>query len=233
MSTLLKLALLLPFWFAAHGAPAMTTLTYTWSNIDCGIVNADSTRSSLPCTAGSGPSFASLAQPGQSVFVTATLNYTYHDDGLALEPRGFFQLDPFGLRIRYVDHEAAGFSVRANGCFSRSCNQPPEQTDTFSGPYTTVLGDNDVPDDLSGQIVFSSTAGVQPSWPGAETRTAFLSVFDERVFSGVSPAPEPASFLLLGAGLLLLGMAARRQRGSTLVVCPLNCGAEVAQSASR
>jgi hypothetical protein len=213
MGTVFRLALLVALGLLAQSASAMTTFTYTWSNVDCGIVNTDGTRRSLACTNdGSGPSFASLVQPGQSVFVAGTLSYTYHDDGLALEPRGFFQMDPFGLRILYADHEAAGFSVRANGCFSRGCGTPAEWTDSFSGPYTTVLGNNDVPDGLNGQIVFSTTAGIQPSRPGAETRTAFLSVFDVRTFSGVSPAPEPASFLLLGAGLLLVGAMARRRR---------------------
>ena len=150
MSPYLKFALSLPLWLAAHGASAMTTLTYTWSNVDCGIVAADGTRSSVPCDAGTSPSFAALVQPGQSVFVMATLNYSYHDDGLALDRPGFFQLDPYGQSVLTVDHEAGGFSVRANGCFSRICNQPPHLTDTVSGPYSTVLGNNEVPDDLSG-----------------------------------------------------------------------------------
>lgn len=211
MSPFLKLALLLPLWLASQGASAMTTLTYTWSNAECGIVGADGTRSSLPCTAGSSPSFAALVQPGQSVFVTATLNYIYSDDGLALERPGFFQLDPFGQRVLFVDFEAGGFSVLANGCFSRSCNQPPQLTDTFSGPFSTVLGNNEVPDDLTGQIVFSSTAGIQPTGFGAQNRTAFLNVIDQRTFSGVAPVPEPATYLLLGAGLLLVGAMARRR----------------------
>jgi hypothetical protein len=218
MSPFLKLMLLLPLCLASHGASAMTTLTYTWSNLDCGIVAADGTRSSLPCTAGSSPSFAALVQPGQSAFVTATLNYSYHDDGLALDRPGFFQLDPYGLRVLNVDHEAGGLSVLANGCFSRSCNQPPEQTDTFSGPFSTILGNNEVPDDLNGQIVFSSTAGVTPTWFGAENRTAFLNVIDQRTFSGVSPAPEPPTYLLLAAGLLMLGAMARRRPARHAVV---------------
>lgn len=206
-----KFALLVPLCLCAHGAFAMTTLTYHWSDITCGLVGLDDTRTTLTCPSAE-LSFSAIVQPGQSVFLTATLNYAYHDDGRPLDQRGFFQLDPFGLTMQFVDHEAGGLAFVANGCSGRRvCDQPPYDTDSSNVPFTIVLGDNDQPDDLSGQSVFTVTAGIASDWFGGAPRTAFIRVADVRTYSGVAPVPEPATYALMLAGLALVGAAARRR----------------------
>ncbi len=207
----LKFALLLPLCLWAHGASAMTTLTYNWSNINCGLVDLDGTRTTLTCPSAD-LSFSAMAQPGQSVFLTATLNYAYHDDGLPLAERGYFQLDPYGLTGQLVDHEAGGLTFVTNGCSGfRLCPQPPHYIDSSNLPFKIVFGDNDQPDDLSGQSVFTVTAGIASDWFGGAPRTAFIRVANVTTYSGVAPVPEPGTYALMLAGLALMGVAAQRR----------------------
>jgi hypothetical protein len=211
MRSCLKLALLLPLWFWSHGASALTTLTYYWSDASCGIVEPDGAPTVVPCSSSS-TSFGALVQPGHSVFVTATLNYTYHDDGLTLAQPSYFQADPSGFDVRVFDHEAGALTFfLTNACSSRYCSRPPHLLDSFNGPYTIVLGDNDVPDDLSGELTVTATSGIAASWFVPENRTAFF-VIGPTTFEGVTPAPEPATYALMLAGLAMVSAAARRRR---------------------
>lgn len=190
-------------------AAAMTTLTYDWIDIHCGITSPDGTSAARPCPTDR-PTFTAVVQPGESAFVTATLAYTYHDDGLPLDRQAGFQMDTSGFQMRYFDHEAAGVGFYSSTCQDRYCHPYAEWTETFSGPVRVLLGDNDVPDDLTGRIGFSVTAGVNSAWPGAETRTAFISAWSME-FSPVNAVPEPSTYALMLAGLMSMGFLARRQ----------------------
>jgi PEP-CTERM motif len=196
---------------ASASAMAITTLTYHWTDVTCGIVSAGGATTSQPCP-GSGPSFTALVQPGESAFVTATLAYSYHDDGLLLDRPETFQVDPFGLRNVAVYHEASSLYFISNQCTSRSCGQPPERTDSFSGPFSILFGNDDVPDDQTGRIDFSAKAGLANSFPGPESRTVFFNVSTVRTFSQVNAVPEPSTYALMLAGLAMVGTAARRRR---------------------
>jgi PEP-CTERM motif len=191
------------------GTTAMTTLTYEWVDLHCGIVATDGSVSARPCATDQ-PSFTALVQPGEAALLFATLAYAYHDDGLLLDRREGFQMDAFGFQMRYFDHEAAGLHISSSTCQNRYCNPFPEWTDSFSGPIGVLLGDNDVADDLTGRIDFTVTAGVRSAWPGAETRTAFLGATAE-TFSPVAAIPEPSTWALMAAGLLSIAVLARRR----------------------
>jgi PEP-CTERM motif len=209
MSTCLKLTLLVTLWLFAHGASAMTTFTYTWTNITCGIIAADGSRAEESC---SGPSFAAMVEPGQSVFVSASLSYTYSDDGLPLEQPGFFQTDAFG-HGRSVDHEAAVIFMTSNLCLSRLClltGGRPDLLDTFSGPTGLIFGENAVPDEASGAVGFFASAGVPSTQLSGGTRFAFFHA-SVTTFSGVPAIPEPGTYALMLAGLALLGVVALRR----------------------
>ena len=194
---------------AGVGARGETTLTFEWTNITCGIIAADGSRSAQSCT---GPSFSALVEPGQAVFVSATLSYTYSDDGLPLDQLGFFQTDAFG-HGRSVDHEAAVIFMTSNQCLSRFCllfRNDPAIIDTFSGPTGLIFGDNAVPDEASGVVGFFASAGVPSTQLSGGTRLAFFHA-SATTFSGVPPVPEPSTYVLMLAGLALLGVAARRR----------------------
>ncbi len=180
-------------------ARATTTLTTSWSDIECGIIATDGTRTARPCP-GPTPSFSALAQPGESVYVSATLNYTYSDDGLRLDRPWGYQVDGSGLRVQFVEYESAGLYLVSSDCRGRSCPRPTDVTSSFNGPFLLLLGNNDTPDSFSGQQRFTATSGVSANWPFAGTRTAFMAISAQMVQS-VTPIPEPQTWALMLAGL--------------------------------
>jgi hypothetical protein len=198
----------------AVGAPALasatTSLSYHWSDIQCGVSSPGGPVYST-C---SQPSFSARVQPGESVFVTATLNYTYSDDGAALASLGAFQLDSMGLRMLFVDHEAGGLYLSSNQCRDARGRCPPFRTefiDAFNGPDYLIFGNNDAPDSFSGRATYSASTSVIPNWPFSAQASAFMGVYHTVTYSGSSvPAiPEPSTPVLFAAGLLALGALMR------------------------
>ena len=98
-------------------------------------------------------------------------------------------------------------------CQGRLCTLRPDRIDSFSGPNALILGDNLMPDEMTGEQTFFASSGVPSTWlQGGATRGAFLIVVAATTFSGVPPVPEPSTYVLMLAGLAMLGVAAR-QRG--------------------
>jgi hypothetical protein len=195
---------------AAGPARADTNLTTAWTDATCGVIARDGTRTLGAC---SGLSFSALLQPGETAFVSATLRWTYDDDGLALDRPQAFQTDAFGS-VRILTHESAGVFVISNLCQGRSCSYPPDRIDSFSGPNAVILGDNDVPDELTGERTFFASSGVAADWFAPAQRNAFLGIAVAFAYDGVNPVPELSTWALMLAGL---GAAAwkglrRRQR---------------------
>jgi hypothetical protein len=164
-SFLRTFAVMLLAW-AGVSARAETTLTYEWIDITCGTIAADGSRSAQPCAT---TSFSALLHPGESVYVSASLSYDYHDDGLALARTVTLHPSPNNMVV--LDHEAAVVGVISSLCFDfRSCNaQAADHVDNFvgAGPLSPlVFGNNLVPDDLSGQSRFFASSGVPSTYPG-------------------------------------------------------------------
>lgn len=194
------------------GASATTSLTFHWADIQCGVTSPGG-----PVYGNcSQPSFSALVQPGESVFVVATLSYTYSDDGAPLARPGAFQLDSMGMRMLFVDHEAGGLYLTSNQCRDQRGNCPRGRTefsDAFNGPNYLIFGNNNSPDSFSEQVTYRASSTLIPTWPGPSQASAFMGVYRSVTYSGstVPAIPEPSAVALMAAGLLALGVLTRRR----------------------
>ncbi len=202
--SLLRAAAVVLLAVAAMAARAEATLTWEWTDIRCGIAGAGGSSVTQLCAT---PSFSALINPGESVYVSARLSYTYHDDGLALAQPVVLRPTPNNQIV--IDHEAAVVSLISNLCYDfRSCSaQAADHVDYFSGTGSLLFfGNNLVADDLSGEMAFFASSGVPATYPfGPLQRDVTFGVGVASAYSGIAPAvPEPASGALLLAGMAML-----------------------------
>lgn len=142
--------------------------------------------------------------------MTATLKYFYRDDGRPLESQGSFQLDPYGFEFAYTDFEAGALYSRSNLCeHGRACPPEPGLFIAGSGLPPLLLGLNDHPDLLSGQIELFSSVHVEPTYAYGPLETPVYVGWSGQTYAGI--VPEPSRILLIGAGLAAIALTCRRR----------------------
>jgi hypothetical protein len=155
--------------------------------------------------------FDVVLQPGQSASVTATLHYTYRDDGLPLTMPGAFQMDANGFDYLYTNFEAGALYAFSNDCRgSRYCPYPSDISLGGSvGFPPLLLGLNSIPDHITGVLELSSSIFVPPQYPyGPLGTTVYVEWLAE-----VRAVPEPGIVLQIAAGLALLAGLIGVRRG--------------------
>jgi hypothetical protein len=198
-----SVAALLP----AGPVQALVTLDTQIVDIRCG-VTSDAGTAFSEC---SSPSFSAALAPGQTAFLSLTVDFHYTDDGLPLERPFAFQLDPNGLNMLPVPYEAAVLYPQSNNCSgSRYCRPPPHLVLGGTGFAPLVLGLNDEPDDIRASWDLSVTIGAAAGQPLGATADLFLGFTPVTVSA---PIPEPATVALLGSGLAALAWRRRRRTG--------------------
>ena len=194
---------------AADAQPASlekATLTATVTSATC-TLTSPSGSTTVPCGPGG---WSPTLQDGWTATMTATVSWTYSDDGLPLSPLGYF--DTLGGTSILATHEAGAIYARMPSCF------PGSQTPCISGsgypnaPYSFQLISNDTsPTSLSGSFDVTVTANHSfgPQW-GAWTPSLYVNP-DAVVFSSTAAIPEPSTWALMVLSLPVLGWAVRRR----------------------
>ncbi len=182
----------------ASPAHAEVSLDYHWSNVSCGYTTGGVTTYG-DC---SSPSFSAGITGSGSVFVSATFNYSYHDDGMALARPVFWQRDQRGFDMQRIDHEAAIIVF-----FVPGAPVNPDRIYSTNLPLTLLLGNDTTPDDITGHRDFYWSTSLNPAYGGA-TLSAFLAV----THTEIAAVPEPSTVALMALGLIgLVGFSWRRR----------------------
>lgn len=126
-------------------------------------------------------------------------SFTYSDDGLSTGDSTFES-----ARLSFTPQQpgAVSYAIHVQGA--------PADAFSIEGGPALVLGSNDHPDSFSGTIrvdVTSAGSGPGVFFGGI---TPVLSI-DSASDGGIAPIPEPSTYVLLLAGLGVLGWTARRR----------------------
>jgi hypothetical protein len=182
----------------------------------CTTMSPDGITTSVPCDpAGWSPTL----EPGWSALMTATIGYSYADDGLRFDHPRQIQVNtrsfvdaPFEFAVLYAEtsnSDCARFSGNADHCDGLSVPY-----DAYFGQYhfpPLFISNNDHAEDVSGQITV--TTGWKWDPPSAfygqgYTLTPNLFV---STYGFADAVPEPSTWALMLGSLAVLGWRVRRR----------------------
>ena len=199
---------------------SMAVIEASVTGATCSITALDGSMTTTPCDPAG---WVAVLSPGWSAQMTATINYSYEDDGLPLgDSHPFFQTDHYGIGGVEPRFEAGAIYTLTNSshCYTRYStlcgNLPGDEYFGESGYPPIFLSNNDVADDVSGEL--SATTGVRWNPPSAFygqgyywTPTLYVSTW-----TMVASIPEPSTWALMLVPLLGLGLlGVRRHRSRT------------------
>jgi hypothetical protein len=203
----------------SSSAAAKATLNARFTNATCDL-NTGLAVMSVACSPlpeiGNAIGFDAVIPRGGSASVTATLVYTYTDDGLPVEDYDVFYLDANAFTWETTYFEAGALYVTSNSCEgSRYCEHDPTLFIVGSTGFPPILlGLNTVADRVTGSINLFSAVVVTPPYQFDSLTTPVYVGWNAVTYSGV--VPEPSTFVLTAAGLaLLLGSRAVRRRAGS------------------
>ncbi len=182
----------------------------------CSTTSPDGTTTSVPCDpAGWSPTL----DPGWSALMTATIGYSYEDDGRLLDRPASIQVShtgsvatSFEYAVLYSVTSASYCGILHGGLHCTDDIAPHDVFFDVAASYPLFVSNNDAAEAVSGQ--FSVTTGWRWEPPGrfydqgyTLTPTLYVDVW------GISQAvPEPGTWALMIGPLLGLGVFARRRR---------------------
>ena len=185
----------------------------------CTTTSPDGITTSVPCDpAGWSPTL----EPGWSALMTATIGYSYADDGLRFDHPRPIQVNtrsfldaPFEFAVLYAEtaySDCARFSGNADHCGSSV------PYDTYFGQYhfpPIFISNNDHAEDVSGEITVTTGWKWDPPsifYGQGYTLTPHLFVSTHGFADAV---PEPSTWALMLGSLAVLGWRVRRRLGPT------------------
>lgn len=184
------------------------TLNAGITSVTC-TVTSPGGSTAVPCNASS---WQPTLESGWTATMTATVSWTYSDDGLPLSPLGYF-VTASGTSI-VATNEAAAIYARMPNCFPGSTSACVSGTGYNNLPFALAVVSNDTtPTSTSGSFVVTATAQhTFGSFYGPWTPNLYVNL-DPVVYSSTAAIPEPSTWALMLLSIPALGWAARRRRG--------------------
>ena len=182
----------------------------------CSTTSPDGITTGVPCDAAG---WSPTLEPGWSALMTATIGYSYADDGRRLSSPASIQVSLRGSVMASFESAVLYSTTSTSPCYiSRGgahCSRDVAPYDAYfdvAPRYPLFLSNNDVAEAVSGQ--FEVTTGWLWDPPGnfygqGYTLTPTLSV---DVWGIAYAVPEPSTWALMIGPLLGLGVFARRRR---------------------
>jgi hypothetical protein len=182
----------------------------------CSTTSPDGTTTSVPCEPGG---WSPTLEPGWSALMTATIGYSYADDGRRLDSPASIQVShtgsvaaSFESAVLYSVTSASRCSIFHGGDHCSIDSVPYDAYFDVAATYPLFLSNNDAVEAVSGEVEVTTGWLWQPpaSFYGqGYTLTPTLSV---DVWGIAHAVPEPSTWALMIGPLVGLGVFARRRR---------------------